>query len=128
MHRPLKLVSTAAVAALITVSWTPVAVAQQACDDYSGGCTGVGGLIQAPAQPATGGSGTGNLVGNSRVSNVLQNSAPARELRSGGAATPGTLPFTGGEIVLLAVTGAAAIGVGAVIVASGRRRRTSLGA
>ena len=36
-----------------------------------------------------------------------------------------TLPFTGGEIALLAVTGIAAVGAGAVLVTAGRRRRVS---
>ena len=36
-----------------------------------------------------------------------------------------TLPFTGGEIVLMSLAGGAAIGGGVVLVAAGRRRRAS---
>lgn len=35
------------------------------------------------------------------------------------------LPFTGGEIALLTVTGVGALGAGAVLVTAGRRRRTA---
>ena len=36
-----------------------------------------------------------------------------------------SLPFTGGEIAILAVTGVAAVGAGAVLIAAGRRRRVT---
>ncbi|MDQ1696781.1 MAG: hypothetical protein QOJ03_2134 [Frankiaceae bacterium] len=36
-----------------------------------------------------------------------------------------TLPFTGGEIVLMTTLGAAALGAGATFVVAGRRRRTA---
>lgn len=35
---------------------------------------------------------------------------------------PSTLPFTGGEVVLVAAAGAAAVAAGAALVAGGRRR------
>jgi hypothetical protein len=36
--------------------------------------------------------------------------------------TPSTLPFTGGEVVLIAVAGAAAVAAGTAMVVTGRRR------
>jgi len=36
-----------------------------------------------------------------------------------------SLPFTGGEIVLMSIAGVAAIGAGTVLVATSRRRRTA---
>ena len=36
-----------------------------------------------------------------------------------------TLPFTGGEIILMTTVGAAALGAGATFVIAGRRRRTT---
>lgn len=48
--------------------------------------------------------------------------APRTEVRS--AVTPATLPFTGGELVLLSTAGAAAVAGGAALVVAGRRRRT----
>lgn len=39
-----------------------------------------------------------------------------------GSGAPTSLPFTGGEVTLLALTGVAALGGGALLVAAGRKR------
>ena len=87
------LVSAGAVAALVLVPASG-ALAQQACDDYSGGCTEVG--------------------------TPVKGSAEQKAVTPGN--TPDSLPFTGAEITLLAAAGAGAVAVGAVAVRSGRRR------
>lgn len=48
------------------------------------------------------------------------NPPPTTTTRDNGS---GTLPVTGGELVLLFTAGAATLGTGAVLVAAGRRRR-----
>ena len=94
------LISAGAVAAF-SLGAAPAALAQQACDEYSGGCGGGGAVVQAPAENGEGaGAGT---VGTNSV-------------------TPSTLPFTGGEVVLLAAAGVGAVAVGALAVRAGRRR------
>lgn len=42
-----------------------------------------------------------------------------------GRTAPGTLPFTGGEVVLAAAAGAAALAAGTALVVAGRRRAPS---
>lgn len=62
---------------------------------------------------ASGGQGSGTVVDYSPVRTTAGG--------SGGAAT---LPFTGGEVTLIALAGAAAIGGGVVLVSAGRARKT----
>ena len=69
---------------------------------------------------ATGGSGNGATGGSGGGTAVVDNS-PVRTTAGGGASE---LPFTGGEVTLIALGGAAAVGGGAVLVAAGRRRAT----
>ena len=66
----------------------------------------------APGEGVTGGGGGGGTAPVSNNSPVVQGS-------SGGAAG---LPFTGGEVTLVALTGLAALGGGAVLIAAGRKR------
>lgn len=108
MHALSRSLVTAGALAAFSIGAAPAAFAQQACDDYSGGCADVGGVVQAPAEgaPAGQGAGAGTVVSN----------------RVTPAATPTTLPFTGGEVVLLAATGVGALAVGALAVRAGRRR------
>lgn len=87
---------------LALVTAAPVA-AQTACDAYSGGC------VQPPAVlPET----------QTRVQPAVRStvSTPATP------ATPATLPFTGGEIVLVSAAGAAAVAGGVALLVAGRRR------
>lgn len=83
-----------------------VAIADDTCNAYSSTCPSpsVSGLhlTRTPS--------TGNVGGNN--TNVEGTNASR-------------LPFTGGEITLMVVAGAGAIGAGAVFVATGRRRRSA---
>ena len=73
------------------------------CDAYSGTCP-----AQAPEGGGAGASGTGGGAGG-----------------GGGSTTssrPSTLPFTGGELVLLSTIGVTALVGGTVLVVAGRRK------
>jgi hypothetical protein len=89
------------------------------CEPYSGQCPAVLPTSQDTA-PAQGGGDTGVLSGRAV--------APGTGVGAGTAgvgttsATPSTLPFTGGEVALLSVVAAAAVGSGVVLVVAGRRR------
>lgn len=102
---------------------SPAALAQQACDAYSGGCAPIGGTIDAPAkgpgETAVGGAGQQGGAGSAVVGNAA--TAPSA-VGGGGAATPRTLPFTGAELVMLVAGGLAAVGVGGTAIVLGRRR------
>lgn len=84
---------------------SPVALAQTA--DYPGTGESVLPTVvnQAPEVGANAGTGTGVL--------------------DTGATRPSTLPFTGGEIVLITAAGAAAVAAGTAMVVGGRRRSTT---
>jgi len=84
------------------------ASAQEACA-YPFDCPPVSG---GSGQPATGGS-----VGTPTVS------TPTVVSNAGGGG-PASLPFTGGEVTMLALAGAAALAGGAALVAAGRKRST----
>lgn len=96
----------------------PAALAQDACETYSGGCAGTGEV-----------GGTTEDAGSGVSGNDFR--APAETGgASGGASSdvpastssPRTLPFTGGEFVLAAALGLGAVTVGAGFVVAGRRR------
>lgn len=94
---------TATAAVLLAVSGAVgvigAAPAAAVCDAYSGSCT----------EPP------------SVLPSVLT-STPATAVRSSTTRTPSSLPFTGGELVLVSVAGVAAVGGGIALVAAGRRR------
>jgi hypothetical protein len=69
----------------------------------------------------TGGSGGGTTGGSGGAATVVDNSPVRNTAGSGGGAA---LPFTGGEVTLIALAGAAAVGGGVVLVAAGRKRAT----
>jgi hypothetical protein len=69
--------------------------AETTCDAYSGQCTTV----------------EGNKITKTPPTTVEANNS--------------TLPFTGGEILLMSVAGGALVGGGIVLVSAGRRRRTA---
>lgn len=56
-------------------------------------------------------------------STQLEPAAGSPAVRSSSATSPATLPFTGGEVVLIAALGAAAVGGGVALVVAGRRRQ-----
>jgi hypothetical protein len=94
MTRTTRLASAGAAACLLSVLAAPAALAQTTADYPGRGDTAVGGVVVTA--PGT---------------------APTRT-----GAAPSTLPFTGGEVVLIAAAGAAAVAAGAAMVAGGRRR------
>lgn len=88
-----------ALTAALGVAGAAPAAAQEACDAYSGGCTEPPRVL--PTTVTRGSAGTAV--------------SPTAE-------TPSTLPFTGGEVVLLSALGAAAVAGGTALVVAGRRR------
>jgi hypothetical protein len=87
------------------------ASAQTACA-YPFDCPPIGGVDEVPA---TGG-------GTPTVDTPTFNTPT---FTGSGSGNPTSLPFTGGEITLLALGGVAALGGGAVLVAAGRKRATA---
>lgn len=86
----------------------------QTCDAYSGGCA-------SPAPTAGTGGGGGGGTDTTGGSGGAGGTGTA-----GGAGTSGgTLPFTGGEVVLLSAVGLGAVGAGSLLVVAGRKRRTA---
>ncbi len=99
MRRTARVATGAIVLGVVTFAGAPAAVAADvvACDSYGRTCTPIKG------NPLTGGS-----TGDRAV--------------SGRTTTPNTLPFTGGDIVLLSVLGAGTLAGGTALVVAGRRR------
>lgn len=87
------------------------APASAVCDAYSGTCTEPPAVLDTELNAPT---STDTVV---RGSVAPTGTAPA--------VTPTTLPFTGGELVLLSTLGVAALTGGAVLVAAGRRRTST---
>jgi hypothetical protein len=77
---------------------------------------GVVGLVASPAALAQSAEYTG--TGDKQVRSSV-GTAPAPTQSRGGAPA---LPFTGGEIVLIATAGAAAVAAGGIMIVGGRRR------
>ncbi len=86
-----------------------------------GGATGGEG---AAGGGATGGEGAagGGITGGSGGAGTVVDNSPVRNTAGGGGGA--ALPFTGGEVTLIALAGAAAVGGGVVLVAAGRNRAT----
>jgi hypothetical protein len=128
-------------------SWSAIGLATPAyalCESYSGGCPtatpstppgtgtgGGGGTGGSGQQPGPGNSGgqpgqpgqpgkPGTVVPNGQT--PIQGSVT----RPGADAGPSTLPFTGGELVLLTALGAGAVAGGTALVVAGRRRKGDL--
>ena len=85
------------------------ASAQEVCD-YPFDCAPTGGGSGAPA------TGGGSGAPGSGTKTVVNNS-PA-------VGASNALPFTGGQVTLIALAGADALGGGVVLVAAGRKRAT----
>lgn len=97
MRRVTHLLAGAALAGGVGLLGAPAAHADTTCDAYSGVCPVVPGK-QLPA---------------GEVKAVVVKKP---------AATPSTLPFTGGDVVLVSVLGAAAVAGGGALLVAGRRR------
>ena len=96
MRPTLRLVTGAAVLGVVSLTGIPAASAQSVdCNAYPQSCVDSRVLPDGNTAPAT----------------VVRNSP-----------TPSTLPFTGGETVLIALAGAGAVAAGTVLVRGARRR------
>ena len=78
---------------------------------------------QAPGQGSGGGSTGGGTAGGS--TGGTGGGAGAGQVVSSGRAAADTLPFTGDEILVLSIAGAAALAAGTALTVAGRRRRTT---
>ena len=91
------------------------------CDAYSQGCpsvppTGGGSGVDVGGQDGGAGTGGGSTGGGST-------DAGSGGAGGGGTAeSPSTLPFTGGELVLLTAVGVGALAGGTALVVAGRRK------
>lgn len=101
MRRTAQLAGAAGMIAALGLAGAPLAYAQAACapgstySDYAGRCLPANEVAdRGGAEPAGGGSGSG----------------------------ASTLPFTGGELVLVALGGAVAVAGGTALVVAARRR------
>ena len=103
------LLSGTALAAAGTVGFAAPALA--VCDAYSTTCVEPTQPVRTP-EPTK----TPTVTRTPDVETEVLNRTTVRE-------TPSTLPFTGGELVLLSTAGIAAVAGGAALVVAGRRRR-----
>ena len=114
------LVAAGALATGAALAIVPASPAFAVCDSYSSGC---------PTPPGEGLSGNeqnpGSQDGQNPGSQDGQN--PGSQDGTGGGSTdqPDTLPFTGGEIVLMTAVGVAALAGGTALVLAGRRRTST---
>lgn len=97
MRNPLRVTAVTVATGAVLLVGAPAAVAQEVRDPYTG--------VLPTTLTRTNGSPTGVL--------------------SGTANRPSTLPFTGGELVLLATAGASAVGGGVALAVAGRRRKAA---
>lgn len=116
-------VTTATVGAAFWVALGVSSPALAVCDAYSGGCpsptpSNIGG--------GTGGAGTGgntDTPGEDNGTGTSTGGTNAGGTSTGGtSSSPSTLPFTGGELVLMTALGAGALAGGTALVIAGRRR------
>ncbi len=105
MRTTARLSVVAATAGVLTLTMAPLALAQSA--EYVGG---TGDQQQTDTGVLSGATNQAPVATTTRTSSSVQ------------ARTPATLPFTGGEVVLIAAAGAAAVAAGAGLVVGGRRR------
>lgn len=112
------------------------------CDAYSGGCpsappadggTGIGGGTDSPAtggdttSGANGGDATsGAGAGGDEVATVDIGGTTGDQAGTGGGtgttSNPSTLPFTGGELIMMTALGLGAVAGGTALVVAGRRK------
>lgn len=119
----------AATALLASGSWLAIGLSTPAfavCDAYSGGCpttppSDIGGETENPG--SGGGSETGGDTENPTTGGGTAGGGTTAGGTTGGTATsPSTLPFTGGELVLMTAIGAGALAGGTALVLAGRRK------
>lgn len=107
---------------LVLAGGTP---ALAVCDGYSQACPSPAAEASPPSSVEGGGS-TGNPgTGPKAPPRTTTPTKPTRTTvnrRTTPASTANTLPFTGGELVLLSTLGGAALAGGTVLVVAGRRR------
>jgi hypothetical protein len=107
MRRTARLATGVAVLGVVGFVGAPAAIAQTAtCNSYSGTCVESDVINRGAASDA------GSDRNSSGVSGTV----------SGRSSTPASLPFTGGEVLLLGFVGAGALAAGTVLVAATRRR------
>ncbi len=123
MRRVAHVLTGVALTAGIAVLGAPAALAQEkaVCDAYPQRCvvlpdTGVLG-DQMTRGDATAGAGAG--AGATVSGSGVPGSVGAR------TGVPSSLPFTGGDVVLISLVGAAAVVGGAALVVTGRRRSST---
>ena len=107
---------TATAATVVAASWVALGLSSPAlavCDAYSGGCPSP---TSSPIRGGDGGAGTGTDTDG--------DSDPGGS-GAGTTSNPSTLPFTGGELVLMTAIGAGALAGGTALVVAGRRRSHS---
>ncbi len=102
MRRTARLATGAVVLGVVGFAGVPAASAQEvACEAYARTCTPIGGVQDEQVNQGAGNQGAGTVSGRT---------------------TPNTLPFTGGDIVLLSLLGAGTLAGGTALVVAGRRR------
>lgn len=110
--------TVAAAAVLATGSWLLVgaAPALAVCDAYSGGCP------STPPTTGVGGGGTDIGGDTEQPGSGSGNEGTAGGPGGGTTSNGGTLPFTGGELVLMSAIGVGTLAGGTALVVAGRRR------
>lgn len=117
-------------AGAVSLALAAASPAAAVCDSYSGNCpstppgagagnTDIGGTDDTPATNDTADSDTGDSGTEDTGTAVNRRSTPSTP------STPATLPFTGGEIVLLTALGAGALAGGTALVVAGRRKSSA---
>lgn len=104
---------TATTATVVAASWVALGMSSPAlavCDAYSGGCP-------SPSPSSIGGGGGGAGSGTDTDTGTGTGTSTG-----GTTSNPSTLPFTGGELVLMTAIGAGALAGGTALVVAGRRR------
>ena len=108
---------TVTTATVVAASWVALGVSSPAfavCDAYSGGCP-------SPTPSSIGGGGGGAGTGSDTGGDV-DGAGTGSGTTGGTTSNPSTLPFTGGELVLMTALGAGALAGGTALVIAGRRR------
>jgi hypothetical protein len=112
MRTTVRLASGAAVLSFASVAAAPAAVAQTVdCAVYPDRCVQSDVVVDRPPVVV---ADTDTDTGNGTVSE-----------RSSTSPSATSLPFTGGEVVLLSVLGAGALAAGTALVVAGRRRSST---
>lgn len=120
MLRTARFATGAAVLGFVGFAGAPGALAQSApvCANYSEACVRSEVVVNPPESGGTGGTTAGNGTGPATGG---QGSGVAGTV-SNRSSTPATLPFTGGDVVLVGLAGAGAVATGTVLVVAARRR------